>query len=42
VSRCTEPADEERRLPDEALVAVEQHLEGGRSWAVVRDEMLTE
>ena len=37
-----EPTEQERRLLDEALVAVEQHPEAGRPWAVVRDELLAE
>ena len=37
-----EPTEQERRLLDEALAAVEQHPEAGRPWAVVRDELLAE
>lgn len=37
-----EPTDEERRLLDEALADVDRDSEGGRPWAVVRDELLAE
>jgi metal-responsive CopG/Arc/MetJ family transcriptional regulator len=37
-----EPTEEERLLLDEALADLEQHPEGGRSWASVRGELLAE
>jgi metal-responsive CopG/Arc/MetJ family transcriptional regulator len=37
-----EPTDEERRLLDEALAAVEEHPEAGRPWGAVRAELWPE
>jgi Arc/MetJ-type ribon-helix-helix transcriptional regulator len=37
-----EPSDEERRRLDEALADLDRDPEGGRPWAVVRDELLAE